>query len=234
MAVSRWRGHRRTADAWRRRGAPPGQVPEPGPEQVVLVDALRELPAQQRRTLTLHYLCDLTVEQIAHEAGLSPSTVKTHLARGRTALARHLRDVHFEEGPVVRHPGPLAVPVPAGRAGRRAPGPARSGGVRRRARPADAPAPLAVAVASLCLVVGTGGAAALTLLPQAPAPAPPAVVPSPAPPVPLPQDRSPSQGPTEGPSPGWTSPPPTTDGSTPPDAPTTRPPTPTRTTPGAA
>ncbi|MGN0118163.1 MAG: SigE family RNA polymerase sigma factor [Streptomyces albidoflavus] len=101
LAVSRWRGRRRTADAWRRRGAPPAQVPEPGPEQVVLVDALRELPAQQRRTLTLHYLCDLTVEQIAHEAGLSPSTVKTHLARGRTALARHLRDVHFEEGPVV-------------------------------------------------------------------------------------------------------------------------------------
>ncbi|MEV7424448.1 SigE family RNA polymerase sigma factor [Streptomyces sp. NPDC091212] len=102
LAVSRWRGRRRMADAWRRRGAPPAHVDAPGPEQVVLVDALRELPARQRRTLTLHYLCDLTVEQTAHEAGLSVNTVKTHLARGRVALAHRLHDSHIEEeDPVV-------------------------------------------------------------------------------------------------------------------------------------
>ncbi|UCM90281.1 SigE family RNA polymerase sigma factor [Streptomyces marincola] len=96
LAVSRWRFRRRTADAWRR-GAAPSHVEAPGPDQVVLVDALRELPAQQRRTLTLHYLCDLTVEQIVGETGQSPSTVKTHLARGRAALADRLHDLRFEE-----------------------------------------------------------------------------------------------------------------------------------------
>ncbi|MEU8520069.1 SigE family RNA polymerase sigma factor [Streptomyces sp. NBC_01216] len=101
LAVSRWRGRRRTADAWKRGGAPPPHVEAPGPDQVVLVDALRELPGQQRRTLTLHYLCDLTVEQIAAETGLSGSTVKTHLVRGRAALAHRLRNSRIEEGPDV-------------------------------------------------------------------------------------------------------------------------------------
>ncbi|NEE29080.1 SigE family RNA polymerase sigma factor, partial [Streptomyces sp. SID7982] len=53
------------------------------------------------RTLTLHYLCDLTVEQIAGETGLSTSTIKTHLVRGRAALAHRLRDPRIEEAPDV-------------------------------------------------------------------------------------------------------------------------------------
>ncbi|RNG17625.1 SigE family RNA polymerase sigma factor [Streptomyces botrytidirepellens] len=97
LAVSRWRFRRRTADAWHRGGVSPPHVAGPEPDQVVLVDALRELPPQQRRTLTLHYLCDLTVEQIAAETGLSTSTVKTHLVRGRAALAHRLRDPRIEE-----------------------------------------------------------------------------------------------------------------------------------------
>lgn len=100
LAVSRWRLRRRSADAWKRSGAPP-HVAGPEPEQVVLVEALRELPAQQRRTLTLHYLCDLTVDQIAGETGLSASTVKTHLSRGRKALAHRLDDPSIEEAPGV-------------------------------------------------------------------------------------------------------------------------------------
>lgn len=79
----------------------PGHVEPPDPGHVVLVDALRELPPQQRRTLTLHYLCDLTVEQIAGETGLSGSTIKTHLVRGRAALAHRLRDPRIEEAPDV-------------------------------------------------------------------------------------------------------------------------------------
>jgi len=98
LAVSRWRFRRRSADAWKRSGAPP-HVEGPGPEQVALVDALRDLPDQQRRTLTLHYLCDLTVEQITAETGLSASTVKTHLVRGRSALAQRLQDPCTEEAP---------------------------------------------------------------------------------------------------------------------------------------
>lgn len=96
LAVSRWRGRRRTLDAWLRRGTP-GQADGPGPESVVLVEALRGLPPRQRRSMVLHYVCDLTVEQIAAETGLSASTVKTHLGRGRTALAHRMNDPRIEE-----------------------------------------------------------------------------------------------------------------------------------------
>ncbi|MGW2303344.1 SigE family RNA polymerase sigma factor [Streptomyces sp. NPDC001809] len=98
LAVSRWRFRRRTSDAWDRAGAPP-PVEGPGPEYVVLIDALRDLPTQQRRSVTLHYLCDLSVEQIAGETGQSASTVKTHLVRGRVALADRLRPRNVEEDP---------------------------------------------------------------------------------------------------------------------------------------
>ncbi|MFJ5595806.1 SigE family RNA polymerase sigma factor [Streptomyces noursei] len=98
LAASRWRFRRRSADAWKRSGAPP-HVEGPGPEKVALVEALRALPAQQRRIMTLHYLCDLTVEQVAGEMGLSASTVKTHLSRGRSALADRLQDPRIEEAP---------------------------------------------------------------------------------------------------------------------------------------
>ncbi|MGT2532199.1 SigE family RNA polymerase sigma factor [Streptomyces nojiriensis] len=98
LAVSRWRGRRRSADAWRRT-EPAGHVEGPGPEVVALVQALRLLPLKQRRTMALHYLCDLTVEQIAAETSLSASTVKTHLSRGRATLARELHDPRMEEAP---------------------------------------------------------------------------------------------------------------------------------------
>ncbi|MFJ3141543.1 SigE family RNA polymerase sigma factor [Streptomyces halstedii] len=102
LAVSRWRFRRRSADAWHRGSdTAAGHVAPPDPDHVVLVGALRELPAQQRRTLTLHYLCDLTVEQIAGETGLSASTIKTHLVRGRAALAHRLQDPRMEEAPDV-------------------------------------------------------------------------------------------------------------------------------------
>ncbi|MFE3205118.1 SigE family RNA polymerase sigma factor [Embleya sp. NPDC059237] len=98
LAVSRWRGRRRTDDAWRRHGAPL-QAPGPEPGMVVLVSALRELTPKQRRVMTLHYVCDLTVEQIAAETGMACSTVKTHLVRGRVALAHLLPDPYAEESP---------------------------------------------------------------------------------------------------------------------------------------
>ncbi len=96
LAVSRWRGRRRTAEAWRRAGRPE-QAEGPGPESVALVAALRGLPGRQRRTLALHYVCDLTVDRISAETGLSASTVKTHLVRGRAALAHLLKDPLHEE-----------------------------------------------------------------------------------------------------------------------------------------
>ncbi len=100
LAVSRWRGLRRAEDAWRRHGGP-SEVAGPDTGSVELVEALRGLSPQQRRTVTLHYVCDLSVEQIAAETGLSGGTVKTHLSRGRAALAGRLCDPYSEEAPGV-------------------------------------------------------------------------------------------------------------------------------------
>lgn len=64
----------------------------PGLGTVALVAALRELPDRQRRVAVLPYVCDLTVEQVAAETGISAGTVKTHLSRARAALRPHLEE----------------------------------------------------------------------------------------------------------------------------------------------
>jgi RNA polymerase sigma-70 factor (ECF subfamily) len=55
-----------------------------------LGQALRRLPFAQREVLVLHYLADLSVEQIAADRGLSTGTVKTRLVAGRRRLEREL------------------------------------------------------------------------------------------------------------------------------------------------
>ncbi|MCZ4123521.1 SigE family RNA polymerase sigma factor [Streptomyces sp. H39-S7] len=101
LAVSRWRGRRRSDDAWQRHGGAQS-VEGPGPEPVALVSALRELSPRQRRTVVLHYVCDLSVDQIAAETGVSSGTVKTHLHRGRAALADRLTDTTDTTDPADR------------------------------------------------------------------------------------------------------------------------------------
>ncbi|MCX4511355.1 SigE family RNA polymerase sigma factor [Streptomyces sp. NBC_01619] len=94
LAVSRWRRRGRAAEAWRRHhreGRAPG-APEPDPGTVALVAALRQLSERQRRVAVLHYVCDLSVAQVAAETGMAPGTVKSHLFRARAALAPHLDD----------------------------------------------------------------------------------------------------------------------------------------------
>ncbi|MEU8959726.1 SigE family RNA polymerase sigma factor [Streptomyces sp. NPDC048518] len=93
LAVSRWRRRGRAADAWRRHhGERPGAAPEPDPGTVALVAALRRLSERQRRVAVLHYVCDLSVQQVAAETGIAAGTVKSHLSRARAALAPHLDD----------------------------------------------------------------------------------------------------------------------------------------------
>jgi RNA polymerase sigma-70 factor, ECF subfamily len=91
IAVSRWQ---RAREGMRLLllTARPEAVAGPGPDRVAFVDALRRVPVEQRRALVLYHLCDLTVDQIAAETGARPGTVKARLARGRAALAPHLRD----------------------------------------------------------------------------------------------------------------------------------------------
>lgn len=59
-------------------------------EHVVVIEALRSLPEPQRQVLALHYLADLSVDDIAATLGLAAGTVKSRLGRGRQAMAAAL------------------------------------------------------------------------------------------------------------------------------------------------
>jgi RNA polymerase sigma factor (sigma-70 family) len=52
-----------------------------------LLVALRRLPHRDRVVLTMRYLWEHTLEEIAEELGTSPNTVKARLARARKRLA---------------------------------------------------------------------------------------------------------------------------------------------------
>ena len=52
--------------------------------------ALRRIPDEMREAVVLHYIADLSVEQIATETGTPSGTVKARLHRGRARLAELL------------------------------------------------------------------------------------------------------------------------------------------------
>lgn len=98
LAISRWRRARKAL-------LPPDRALarqptyEPGVTHLALVAALQQLPAEQRRAIVLHHLCDMPVAEIAAETGTPVGTIKARLARGRTALAALLSDQLPEEVP---------------------------------------------------------------------------------------------------------------------------------------
>lgn len=57
---------------------------------MLLVNALRRLPFMQRRALALHYLCDLSLEQIAAETRTSVGTVKCGWSTSSPAGVRYV------------------------------------------------------------------------------------------------------------------------------------------------
>ena len=61
--------------------------PEVTPDHAMVVAALRRLPKSQREALVLHYLADMSVEDVAHHLDAPLGTVKSWLHRGREALA---------------------------------------------------------------------------------------------------------------------------------------------------
>jgi RNA polymerase sigma-70 factor, ECF subfamily len=85
LATDRWRRLRSLRTALSRTG-PPGHADPPGDEAMLLVWAMRRLPEPQRRAVALHHLFDLPVDEVATEIGVPVGTVKSWLARGRTAL----------------------------------------------------------------------------------------------------------------------------------------------------
>jgi len=65
-------------------------LPEHPDGEDALWTAVAELPRRQRQAVALHYLDGYTIAEIADVLELNESTVKTHLQRGRQALARTL------------------------------------------------------------------------------------------------------------------------------------------------
>ena len=98
IAVSRWHRARLGGLLMRSRPAP-AVADAPSPDRVALIDALRKVPAEQRRAVVLYHLCDRTVAEIAAETGVPVGTVKARLARGRAALAPFLRESAVTAGP---------------------------------------------------------------------------------------------------------------------------------------
>ena len=86
VLANRWRSLRGRASAYRRHGAP-SEVPGPSEDTVMLVTALRRLPADQRLAIVLHHVVGLPVASVAEETGVPVGTVKARLSRGRQALA---------------------------------------------------------------------------------------------------------------------------------------------------
>jgi RNA polymerase sigma-70 factor (ECF subfamily) len=91
IAASRWR-RARNGIRLGQLAARPESTPGPTPDRVAFADALRQVPADQRRALVLYHLCDMTIDQIAAETGARSGTVKGRLARGRAALAPYLSE----------------------------------------------------------------------------------------------------------------------------------------------
>jgi RNA polymerase sigma-70 factor (ECF subfamily) len=91
-SVSRWRRLGAEAKAMRRMPGPmnPSPDPELAAETTEVLDALRSLPKRQAQVLALTYIEGLTAPEVGKILGLSTSTAKTHLQRGRTAVARRL------------------------------------------------------------------------------------------------------------------------------------------------
>jgi RNA polymerase sigma-70 factor (ECF subfamily) len=54
--------------------------------------ALRRLPAVQREVLTLFFLEDLAIEEIADVVGIPPGTVKSRLFHAKRALRKILEE----------------------------------------------------------------------------------------------------------------------------------------------
>jgi RNA polymerase sigma-70 factor (sigma-E family) len=59
-------------------------------ERDSVIAGLRGLPAKQREALVLRFYGDLSEAEIAATMGCSQGAVKSHLHRGKAALARHL------------------------------------------------------------------------------------------------------------------------------------------------
>jgi RNA polymerase sigma-70 factor, ECF subfamily len=89
LAVGRWRRMRAEARAALRLGIPASSEP-PDPVSVRFWGAVRALPPRQAQVVALTYVDDLDSEAVGAVLGISPATVRVHLARARATLAERL------------------------------------------------------------------------------------------------------------------------------------------------
>ena len=89
-AVSLLRRRSAEARAVLRLGARPQRVVELAPEPDLFWAEVRRLPPRQAQAVALAYVYDLGTAEIAATLGVTEGTVKTHLFRGRAALAVRL------------------------------------------------------------------------------------------------------------------------------------------------
>lgn len=97
LALNRLQRARRAARALVRLGPAP-DVPPISADTLALAKALRTVPVHYRQVIVLHYVAELSVEEIAAELELPSGTVKTRLARGRRRLAKLLDDTEEDLG----------------------------------------------------------------------------------------------------------------------------------------
>jgi RNA polymerase sigma-70 factor (sigma-E family) len=90
LAIDRIRHRGRTSSVINR---PLGLVDPHIGERQDLVNGLRRLPRRQREAVVLRYLADFSEADVAIVMKCSEGTVKSHCARGLTALRRHLTEL---------------------------------------------------------------------------------------------------------------------------------------------
>jgi RNA polymerase sigma-70 factor (ECF subfamily) len=93
-SVSRWRKLGNEARALARLGARPAPHDSGPVFDEEFWSAVRSLPRRQAQVVTLFYVDDMSVEQIADVLELVAGTVKTSLFRARQALAERLGGQH--------------------------------------------------------------------------------------------------------------------------------------------
>ncbi len=89
-AVSSYRRGQAERRAVRRLGPAIASEEPPGPADGIL-ERIAELPAQQAQAIAAVYVDELDADEAATLLGCSPSTLRTHLQRGRAAL----RELHI-------------------------------------------------------------------------------------------------------------------------------------------
>jgi RNA polymerase sigma-70 factor (ECF subfamily) len=90
VATNRVLNQRRGRERYERARA---NVPQSDPvtaSEHAIWDEVKALPTQQRTVIGLHYLGELSVQEVAEAMGIAPGTVKSHLHDARQRLRERL------------------------------------------------------------------------------------------------------------------------------------------------